>query len=681
MTEEESILKTITPQLKSAVTWSNSHIANKREEALKRYKREALPGDDKLQKGKSKYVSSEIQQHVDWLNGQLIRIFGSHENVVEFVGIGPEDTEVARQQTRVVNWILKTKNSHGAYLQPWIQNGLLTGLGIITAEFQTYAEESLPRTLKNVPNEVLVALDQQEEAGQIIIESVGKAQTQPGPMGIVETRDVQIRTIKRIPCFNILSVAPEDFLVSKDAKFDNETGGIAARIQGHRKLVSKGDLLEMGFDKEKVNSLPAASDKTDGIALERTKDLAGERGVGPDDVEVFTVYTKARLGKDTKARHYRLTIGGDIENRPILLDYTEVSKYYPYAAFVPYPIADTLFGLGVADRLNDDLLMLTRYYRGLLDNLSEHVNPMKFANIDNVNVDDLLNPHAGKVVRVNGNPSEVLSVNPVPFVGANALPVLSQLEQKLEYVTGTGPTMQGTNAQDFQRTSATAANLRSNASQLIIELISRFFADTGYRYLVKMVVQQLIDNPEDATALISRLTNEAIPLDEFSTDFDVDTSVGFDVLSRDQSAAQLSNIVASQMQAMQMGLPIVDAQKIFTANAKLAETAGFKNPSLFWTDPATLPPAPPPPPPVDPNAGLIEVEKVKAQLKAQSDELNRQAEMTKFNLEMDFKRDMAAQEFELKKAEIEAKYAAQVQVERLKLEQSMPRDPMGNIIQ
>ncbi|AYD00923.1 portal protein [Neorhizobium sp. NCHU2750] len=677
-TEDEAILNSITPQLKQAVTWSNSNIANKQEQALKHYKREPLPGDDKL-KGKSKWVSNKVQQHVDWLSGQLIRILDSAENVVEFCGIDPSDDAIAKQQNLVVNWIMKTKNSHVAYLQPWIQNGLLTGLGILTAEFEVDTEESLPRLLKGVPNEHLVALNQQEEQGLIVIDEVGKPTKIPGPMGPIETRDLKIRTVKRIPKFQILSVAPEDFIVSKDAKFDPETGGIAAKIQGHRKLVSRRDLREMGFEKEKIDALPAASDKTDGIALERSKDLAGEQGVGPDDVEVFTIYTKMKIGKDTKARYWRLTIGGDLENRPVLLDHTEVSKIAPYAAFCPFPIADTLFGLGIADRLADDHILLTRMYRGVLDSLSQSVNPIKVVNPDTTNVEDLLNTHAGAIVR-STDPSGGISYNKAPFAGSDAMPVIDQMSRELEYSTGTGPTMIGIDASDFQRTSATAANLRSNASQLLIESISRFFADTGYRALVKIVVDLLIQKPDEANELISRLTNaQAVPLDAFSTDFDLTTSVAFGVMSRDQSTAQLSNLLAQQMNAIERGLPVANAQNVYETLNKMAETAGFKNTGLFFTDPRKLPPPPPPQPPVDPNAGLIEVEKVKAQLKAQSDEADRQFQMQKLAAEMDLKRDQMAQDFELKRAEIEAKYAAHVQVEQLKMEQSARRDAMGNI--
>jgi hypothetical protein len=69
---------------------------------------------------------------------------------------------------------------------------------------------------------------------------------------------------------------------------------------------------------------------------------------------------------------------------------------------------------------------------------------------------------------------------------------------------------------------------------------------------------------------------------------------------------------------------------------------------------------------------------VKAQLKAQSDEADRQFQLAKLSAEMDLKRDEMAQEFALKNAEIQARYAAQVDVARLKAEQDIPRDPLGN---
>lgn len=663
--DEDNIVKAVASKLKDAVSFSNSNIANKQEAALKLYKRDLLDGDNTL-KGRSKWVSPEAAQRIDWMTAQLIRIFDSPENVVEFHGIGPEDEAIAKQQNDVVNWILKTKNSHLSYLHPWIQNGLVTGLGVVTAEFETTTIESLPQLMKGVPEEQLVAFDEQEEQGLIVIEEVSKPYT--NELGL-QMRDLKIRNVRRVPSFTILSVAPEDFIVSKDAKFGS-TGGIEAKLQGHRKIVGKAALIEMGFDAAKVEKIPLASDKTDGIALERTKDLHGEQ-VSGDDVEVYQVFTKLKL--DRKTRDYRLTLAGSLD-APVLLDYEETSRFYPYAAFVPFPLADTLFGLGIPDKIGDDHTLITKMTRAMLDSLHMSVHPIRVVNPDQTNIDDLLNVHPGSVIR-SSDPSGGISYNTPPFAGSAAMPVIQSLSQSLDFSTGVGPQMISLNASDMQDVTATAANQRSNASQLLIEMVSRIFADTGYSYLIRVIVDQLIQNPEDAQALVSRLTNGFVPLDQFNPELDVATSVGFGVMSRDQSTATLMNLLSLQMQAQPLG--IVQAPQIYATAKKIAEVAGYRNTSAMFIDPATLPPAPPPPPPVDPNAGLIAVETSKAQLKAQSDEAQRQFEMQKFVFEMDFKRDQMAQDFALKQAEIEAKYRAQVDVERLKIEQQIQRDLSG----
>jgi hypothetical protein len=681
MTDEESILKAIGAQLKSAVNWSNSAIAQKREKALKYYNREPLPGDENPKvRGKSKYVDPRIQQSVDWLGSQLLKIFDSPENVVEFSGFGPEDEAQARDQTRICNWLMKTQNRHEVYMTQWIQDGLILGMGVVTAELEVRVEESLPRILKNVPNETLVALNEQEEAGKIVIEEVGKAQTQPGPMGIIETRDLKIRTITRKPRFNILSVAAEDFVVSQDARFCNETGGVDAAVQGHRKYMSRSDLIELGYDKDKVDALPKANDKTDGLALMRSADLAGEQGIGPDDVDVYTIYTKMRVGSDNKARHWRITIGGDLENKPVILDFSETSRYYPYCIFVPHQISNSIMGKGVADRLNDEHIYQSRIARAMLDNTQAIVNPTRLVRTDGVSMDDLLNPSPDAIVRVDALDA-ITYVSP-PFIAQNLAMVADRISQSTEYSTGVGPSMMALDASDLQRTSATASTIRSNNQQLLIEGISRWFAGTGYAYLVRLSIDMMRNNPDDAQELLARLfARQDTQLEDFDPDFDMKASVAFNQISRDQSIGNLTNLLQLQFQAMDKGLPIVNPQQIYSTYARIVEATGSKNISMFVTDPSTLPEQPTPQPLPDPNAGIIQVETVKAQLKAQSDEADRQFQIAKLTVEMDLKRDIAAQNFELKRAEITAKYSAQVEVERLKIEQSMPRDPMsGNWI-
>ncbi|KAA3511605.1 portal protein [Agrobacterium rosae] len=671
--DEQAIQNSIATKLKDAVNFSNSNIAAKNEQALKYYKRAYLPGDDKI-KGRSKWVSPEVQQRVDWSVASMIRIFDSPENVCEFLPFGPEDEAISRQQTQIVNWTLKTKNSHLAFLQPWLQNGYICGLGIVTAEFTTETIEGLPRTFKGVPDANLVAFDQQEEAGQIVIESASKPYLNEAGISV---RDLKIRNVRRNPVFNVLSVAPEDFIISRDAKIDPETGGIAAKLQGHRKIMSKSALLEMGYDADKVSQIAFASSKNDGIALERSKDLDGDQGVSGDDVEVFVVYCKMKI--DKKARHYRFTLAGGIE-KPVLLDYEEVSKFYPYAPFVPFPQADSLFSMGIADKIGDDHILITRLNRAILDDLHAHVHPTKIVNPDSVNLDDLLNIHPGSIVR-STDPTGGISYSIPPFSGSDAMPVIANISNGLDYSTGVGPQMSSLNASDLQNTTATAVNSRNSASQLLVEMVSRYFADTGYAYLIRIVIDQLVQKPEEAQEFIARLTNNFVPIDEFSPELDVTTSVSFGVMSRDQSTASLSNLLMQQMQAMQAGLPIVNAQTIYNTLAKLSETTGFKNSSLFFVDPSTLPPPPPPPPAIDPNQGLIDLETVKAQLKAQSDEADRQFEMQKLVAQLQQQQSEFKDQMELKTKQLEQDYLLKLmELDKKYTQQSEPRNDLSQLM-
>lgn len=665
---EDEILKTVAPRLKDAVNWSNSKLQHKSAEALKYYNRDLLPGDDK-RRGLSKFVSPVVQQRVDWMTAQIIDIFSAPENVCEFLPFGPEDEAIAKQQTAVVNFLLKTKNKLNAYLHPWVQQGLLTGLSVVTVEFETETEESLPQTVKGLLDEQLVPFHQQEEAGQIIIEAAGTPYQSPAGM----VRDLKIRTIRKTPVFSVLSVASDDFVVSKDAKIDATNGSIAAKVQGHRKYLSKSALLEMGFDAEKVKAVPLASDKTDPIAIERTKLIDSEQGISGDDVCVYTIYTRLKL--DKKTRPYRLILAGSLDS-PVLLSYDETSKYPPYAVFVPYPMADTLFSLGIPDRSGDEHTTITKAYRGMLDSLHMAINPVKVVNPDVTNIDDLLNIHPGSVIR-STDPQGGIYYNTPPFVGQAALPIVDNLSQSLDVSIGVGPSMMALDAADLQRTTTAATNQRSNYQQLLVSMMARHFADCGFSYLTRIVVDLLLQKPEEAQQLISRLTNGFVPtLDQFTPEFDVTTSVAFGVLTRDQAMTSLNSILAQQQQLMGSGSPIVTPQNLYATLSKLTEVAGHKNPGAFFTDPSTVQmPEPPPPPPSEAEI-TAQSYKLQAELKAQADERQRQFEMAKLQAELDFKRDQMAQELEIERAKIEAEYRAKVDIAWIKTQQDSPRIPV-----
>lgn len=696
---EADLAQRIAKMTSNAINVSHSNIADKQADSFRQYMRKPMAGDDKI-KGRSKFVSNEVQSAVDWSTASVARVFDTQREPVSFqpnTG-SPQDIALAKQMTETVNFILRQKNKHVGVLLPWLKNGFMTGLGVTMVQLNSYTEQGLPQLVKGLTDEALVQVYADKEAGKIEIVESGDQydapQAQPDPnappqfallaqMLQPKVRDIKIRKNKKIIELNVANLPPEDFIVSKDAQFDQQTGGIKAALQGHRRVVSRAELIDLGHDEEKVMKIPSASDDTAELAHERSEVTDYEEGINDvnDDVVIYEVYTRMAI-KDKKPRHYRITLGGDLANAPVLLSYEETSKFYPYAAFCPYPTPNTLFGQGIADRIGQQQAYISKMMRFVFDNLAQHANPIKVVNPEVTNVDDVLNLYPGAVVR-STSPDAGITYNQQQFTGGNALSVIQSVADKLDFATGVGPSMVSLNPGDMAET-ATAASQRANASQLFMELICRWFAETGYSYLVKKIIDELVNHPEEAQEFITRLTDGYTPIqiDDWDPDMDVSTNVSFGVMNKDFNSAILGQILGQQQAAIQMG--ITGPDKIRNTLVKFAENGGFTNGSEFYYTPEEMAAnaekakqeaanAPPPQPSPD-TLGLIQIEKTKAELKAQSDAAERDFEARKLLVTNDLERDRMDQDKYIKIAEIQAKHGAQVDIARINAAQSATRN-------
>lgn len=688
--DEEALVSSIAKATSEAVGVSVTNIANKQEAALKLYQREPF-STDKDGDGKSKYISPDVQERTDWATAQLIRVFDSQGRVVEFSPNEPSDQPIADQMTDACNFVVRSKNSHVAMLSPWVKNGFLTGLGVTMVEFRKEREELREETAEGLSDIQLVAFQEQHDRGEIVIEGHGEPYDAPSPEAMPgmppelaalakqmqpKVRDITFRRVREIPQVNIINLPPEDFIVSTDAEINQQTGGIKASLQGHKSIKSRTDLLDMNFPAEKVNDIPKAEGDGSGMGRQRSKETDYDDGAGAveDKVTVYEIYMKTDIGTG-KRRHYRFTLAGDLQNKPVLLHYEEVSKFYPYAAFVPFPIPNTLFGQGMVDRVGPAQRLKSQITRAQHDNLNKAVNPITVYNPDLVRADDLLNIHAGKAIR-SEDPSAGISWVQHPFTAMQAQPMIDSLNQELDYTTGVGGALASVNASDLQNTTATANAQRASSQQMLVEQVCREFADTGYRYLFRIIVDLFQSNPKDAETYIRRLTGSFTPIqiDMWDADMDVTANVAFGVTDKIGNSANLQQVLALQTQFQPMGL--ANPQTLYTTATKIAENAGFKNAQAFFVDPSTLPPQPPAPPPPDPNSALIEEMRIKGELDAAAKQKEYEFQWNKLRMEDDLKRDQMAQDLEIKRAEIEAKYQAQVNIARIQQEQARERNDL-----
>jgi hypothetical protein len=688
--KDADIAKKLAVMAQDAVGVSAQNIANNFEEALRRYQREAFDNDDKI-KGRSKYVGPEITTNVDWSVANVFRVFMSMRYPVSFQPntTDPRDVAIAEQMTTVLNNLLRDRNKHGALLLQWLKNGFMTGVSFATVRMTSIEEESLPQMIKGLTDEALVSFYEQEKAGKIKVVESGEpydAEMPPLPPGtppemaeiakamLPKVRDIKIRRIKRTPDLCIDNLPVEDFIVSKDARICQKTGGIAAKLQGHRRIISRDDLIEQGFDEAKIAKIPMAVEKDEGISLQRSKVTDYDDGTNDvtDDVTVYEIYTKMNIDGE-RSRHYRFTLAGDLESNPILLEKQEVSKFYPYAPFVPFPIPNTLFGQSMVDRIGQEHNFLSKQMRFVFDNLAAHSNPIKVINPEVTNVDDVLNLYPGAVVR-SADPNGGITYNQQQFTGGNAMGIIDAMQNRLEYSTGAGPNMMGLETGDIVAETATGASQRKNAGMTIMETICRWFAETGYSYLMKVIVDAFVTNPEEAQAYITRLTDKYTPIqiDDWDADMDVTANVAFGVMNKDFNAVALQNILLQQQQAQGMGL--TGPQQIYNTLIKITENAGFTNVNDFYLDPSKQPPQPPAPQPPDPIAIQSQIAQQQLEMQKQDADRKHDLALAKLKVDDDFRRDELAQNLRIKEAEINGKYGVDIEIARINAEQAMRRN-------
>lgn len=118
---------------------------------------------------------------------------------------------------------------------------------------------------------------------------------------------------------------------------------------------------------------------------------------------------------------------------------------------------------------------------------------------------------------------------------------------------------------------------------------------------------------------IFKLRNNWIPVDprEWKERTNMTVKVGLGTQDNQEQIANLNGIFQNQMQAMQLGLPVVTPQNIHATLSEIAEKMG-QAPEKFFTPPEQIPP---PPEKQDPQMALIQaqmkIESDKAQLKSQ----------------------------------------------------------------
>ena len=616
----------------------------------------------------SEFVSTDVRDSVLFMLPSIMRTFFGTNKIVEFIPNGPEDIDLAKQQTDYINYVIQQKNPGFKVIYDAFKDALIRKTGFvkaywddsITASTHEYTGLS-PEAYQAItldPNVEVIEEKAEMESITIMNPETGEEMTQETPASF----DVKIRRIKPKDQVVIEAVPTEEILISRHARDLNSSPYVA-----HRMVKTVSDLVAMGYDKEQMEQFAGSGTTVDEDSYdieEARNPYADFTGVDRADtnsksvlyVEHYVFYDLDGDGIDERIRVCTVGNGLNIVN-------TTPWDDLPITLFCPDPEPHTSIGSCPADYLMPIQAAKSQIMRDTLDSLGHAIFPRMGIVEGQVNIDDVLNTDIGQPIRMRA-PGMVQPFS-VPFVGKEAFPVLSYLDEAKENRTGVSKASAGLNAEALQSTTSAAVSATMSGAQGRVELICRHFAD-GMKDLFKLVNSLVIKHQEGQDMM--RLNNEFIPIDPryWDADKDMVINVGISKNSDEEKFQVLTSLAQKQEQIMQtLGPqnPLVNLQQYANTLTKMIEMAGFKDATTFInTEVPPMPPQPQEPPKPDPAEMLAQAEAMKAQNQAQKAIIDAETDRMKIIMDDDRQRDEHEADLKLKIAELQAKYGAQVNV-------------------
>tara|TARA_B110000008_G_scaffold33253_1_gene29507 strand:+ start:1369 stop:3555 length:2187 start_codon:yes stop_codon:yes gene_type:complete len=683
--DNDSLVNVIGSHIDDSLGFIATDTQLERAAALEYYLRE--PYGNEVE-GRSQIVTGEVAEVVDGALPQIMKVFTTNSKAVEFEPVNANDGALAEQVTAYVNHIFYKDNNGFEIMHDWFKDGLLQKVGVVkaywddkknttTEKYQNLTEDELAMLMQDEEVEVVEqeeveeVIEQESQpavdpmTGQPMIDEMGMPMMMEVPPIVNIYYNVKCKRTKDYSQVKIENVAPEEFLIDKNATTIQDADFVA-----QRSLVTRSDLIAMGYDPEIVDELST------GDLLDFTPERVARYGAGEepfntnnsDDesmerIEYYECYVKTDLDEDGVAELHRVCYA----DNKILMH--EECDYVPFHSVCPIPIPHKFFGQSLADRAMDLQLIKSTVTRQMLDNLYLTNNYRVGAVEGQVNLDDLLTSTAGGVIRIK-NPNALVPMT-VQSSAAQSFPMLEYLDSVQAKRSGVSDAQQGLNPDILSNVTATAVSAMTSASQGKLELISRIFADTGVSSLFKGILA-LICKYQNKERII-KVHNSFVPMNprEWTTQYNLTVNVGLGTGGKQEQLATMQMILQKQEEVIKnygLANPLVNLKQYRDTLAKFVNMAGFKDDSAFLMEVSEeqamqlAQQAAQAPKEEDSNtkaaAILAEVEREKAQMKMQSDmaklelekqqtELKMQKELLELQQErVEFEKEMALKELE-----------------------------------
>jgi hypothetical protein len=390
LTDDE--LRTLCEQEIVGASEYGADLAEERASAMDAYNGELMGNEVE---DRSQVVTREVLDTVEWVLPSLVRTFADAENICLFEPVGPEDEQAAQQETDAVEHIFWRQNDALVNLVSFIKDGLLQKNGILKVWWDDTPGEAKEQ-YHGINDWELASLLQDADADTEVLEH---EMLEDG------THDLTIMVKKSNGSIKIRPCPPEEFGISRTA-----TSIIIdeAPFVFHRTLVTKAELVDMGYELKMVQELPSDEGSTLGRERLARRYLSDEQSQyesgnhwSLETLWMTECYIRVDRNGDGKALLHKVTLAGqenDYSTGSVLLDAREVDRQ-PFVTWTPVLRSHAFYGMSLADLVLDLQQIKTVLTRQIIDSTFLATNGRTAVN-DNVNLDDLMTSRPGGIVRV-----------------------------------------------------------------------------------------------------------------------------------------------------------------------------------------------------------------------------------------------------------------------------------------
>ena len=516
--------------------------------------------------GMSQIVTSDVADVVNATIPELIRRFTQGRYIAKF---NCDDDEESNQKTEYANHVFNAENDPVQILGDLFKDGNLQYTGVVKTtwdETQTSSEENFNglteidlARLQLEKNLEILEIDEDDETGLFNVKA----------KKIINNGKTLIET-----------VPPDEILISRRAR-----SFIDPPFIGQRTPKTRSELIKMGFDKKLVKSLPTDVEVDNQVKNARNDELQSYIEENPtsdaskDVVYLGEYYVYMDVDQDGISELWQVFWAGEK-----ILEKNRVDDN-PYCVYVPIPMPHKAIGTCLADQVADK-----QYWKStLVRQASNNIYATNFNRVsanERVNLDDLLTPRHGGVVRIKDSAPVGDAILPIPV--QNQVPAILQMieyvDSAIEKQTGITSYNQGVDTESLNKTAYGFRGIR-DMSQMRIELMARIAANGAIKRIFEKIISLAKVHVEDVVVVKNGTKTTEITPSQWSSQHECMIDVGIGSGDRQEKIANLSLIYQEQKELKDKGSPLVDDQRMYNTLDKVTTEVGLKGASTYFNDP------------------------------------------------------------------------------------------------